>query len=205
MRGKIKSAVGLLAVLALAIGASVAPASAAVSVHPRAFAEGTLCDSMFGTCMNGYDGSEGVVKTFDRDPDDGQLMAVVSTSECGSGTVSESCPFTEGSGLNSFYSGAAIVRLQNFTNKMFYRWDNSGQVLEDASGTGELWVQFDQFANAGGLLINVAASDNHFTDGGLPDVAAFADSTGNGHPLAIVYAAESKNPSGSDAWINEGT
>ena len=68
---------------------------------------------------------------------------------------SESCPFTEGSGLNSFYSGAAIVRLQNFTNKMFYRWDNSGQLLEDASGTGELWVQFDRFANAGGLLINV--------------------------------------------------
>ena len=127
-------------------------------------------------------------------------MAVNSTSNCGSGLVTASCPFTLGLGLNDLFEGDAIVTMTNNANGYFYDSSSSG-VIESSSGDGSLWVQVNPFSGGHAGLVNVVASDN-FNHNGEDCVAAASGTAGD--PVAIFcFVATTSFPATSPLAWNE--
>jgi hypothetical protein len=157
----------LLAVSAASLGVTAAPAGAAAKAHTAAVPLFTdkvgvlLCTvNRNPMCMQGYDGLNGFIKGYPPTPGRSQRMDVTQLNNCG-GTVTHSCPFTVGSGLNNAYFGDTIVGITVQANSMSILANPNDVVLEAFTGTGQVWV-VDGFltgANAGALFVNVAAAD----------------------------------------------
>ena len=165
------------------------------------FGNGTLCDGSDDLCWSGDNGSGGVITSAHWNPDNAELMQVDTTTQCASGTVSESCPFTEGCGLNAYFAGNAIVTLANNANQLSYL-SSGGQIIEQKTGSGQLWVQVGSFENNHyGLLINVLASDKKCAFGTVPDVACYAESgIAAGNALQMFCQDETKTIHITDSW-----
>jgi hypothetical protein len=191
----------ILAVLAgistlVAMGLTTA-ASAGASGHRQAtraaagrlaagFPDGVLCDlESTPLCMNGFDGSGGLIKGFHYTPGDAQDVAVTQdTTICGpKGEVTADCPFKPGLNLNNLNIGEPIVYINNYTNGKLYYADSSGNLREGSVG--------DDFVLSGNLtgtdpesdLIDVQAS-NALSISNEWDEAC---TTGLGNPIVVKF------------------
>jgi hypothetical protein len=186
MRNKsIKVAAAIVSAVTLSLGMGILPASA------TGFSNVEVCNIQSPSlCMNGYDGNGGAVKADYLNPgSDPQVVDVTPLSNCG-GTVTYSCPFKLGSGLNTQYYGDSIVSITNVANDMTYRSDSSGDGMVEAAGggNGQVWVQNDDLGGShpGAQLINVYASD-------LLGNSAWACTEGQGSQIAVSTTYQGAN------------
>ena len=113
---------------------------------PRWVAGDVACNELSSSlCMNANVSNLGEnVKGYGYTPGNNQDMDVTwQTSECGSGLVTETCPFTEGTGLNNLLVNDRIVELSNAHTAWKYAgvFLSDNLVVTETSGDGELWVQ----------------------------------------------------------------
>lgn len=146
-----------LAAAAISFGVAPVPASA------TPFTNVVLCDlEASPLCMSGFDGNGGAVKGEPINPGQAQDVNVDVLSNCG-GKVTNTCPFTEGLGLNKFFNGDSIVSITNRANGMTYRSDSQALKVVEVSGggNGQVWVQAGDLTGShpGAFLVNVYASD----------------------------------------------
>jgi hypothetical protein len=156
-------------------------------------------------CMNGYDGTGGVVKGFadnGTSPDPTQDTNVDQDSNCGGvvTTTPAPCPFTDpvldGTGPNG-YGGDKIVSIFNSTNGMAYHWDGGVGVIESQTGDGQVWVQDGTLTgnDAGAVLVNVADTN---AQGGFPTVVC----TNNpGNALVLDTLMSNEPPPANCDWV----
>jgi hypothetical protein len=163
----------LAAISTLVVVGLTTAASAGASGHRQAtraaatrlavgFPDGVLCDfESTPLCMNGYDGTGGLIKGFHYTPGDAQDVAVTQdTTICGpNGVVTSNCPFKLGLDLNTLYIKDPIVFISNYTNSKLYYADSSDNLREGSIGD-DFVVQGDLTgSNAKADLIDVQASN----------------------------------------------
>jgi hypothetical protein len=175
----------VLTASAVSFGVASVPASA------TGFKNVVLCDlEASPLCMSGYDGNGGAVKGEPINPGAAQDVNVTVLTNCG-GTVTNTCPFTEGLGLNKLFNGASIVSITNRANGMTYRSDSQALKVVEVSGggNGQVWVQVGDMtgSNPGAFLVNVYASDKL-------GVAEIACTTGSGGQLFLEQQNSASEP-----------
>jgi hypothetical protein len=177
---KIIAVFAVLAALVASLSMTATAARAGTRVDTP-FSDVELCNlASSSLCMNGFDGDGAAVKGYPFTPGDAQDVNVYLQLNCG-GTVTHSCPFTLGSGMNDEYFGDTIIGILNDANSMVYRSNSSGDgVIESQAGNGQVWVQSGDLAGAHpmAVLVNVYASDR----AGVPIVAC---TDGTGVPLQL--------------------
>jgi len=117
--------------------------------------------------------------------------------------VTASCPFKQGCNLNTFFEGDAIVTLANNDNMMNYLFNSGGpNIIEQATGPGELWVQVGSFVQDHyGLLVNVLASDNKCEPPMHINTACYAESgAAAGKALQILCQFRTNTIHITDPW-----
>ena len=123
-------------------------------------------------CMNrnggGYTSGTKVIGWYKDSDQNENFYGVPLTTWCSSGYVTETCPFTVGSGLNARYDGDAIVTM-NTSNNQCVGADStwSEAVLGGCVPDGGAFVESN--AN-GGFLISVGVSDHWYGVLGSYDV-----------------------------------
>jgi hypothetical protein len=166
----------IFAVFVLAIGAMLGLNKQTAS----AATDETLCAGKgSGLCLNLKNGLNDIGQpyiTWANDHDDNeQLNSDLNEQNiCGNDVVSETCPFTKGSGLNSQFDNDPIVELYDAdTNGCVGSSDDVYTTNQDCNGDGTVWI------DSGYSFINRAASDDENT-------AAYLCSTGTEGSSAVI-------------------
>ncbi len=133
-------------------------------VPDAGFVDGILCNiQTTSLCMSGDDGSGGLITSrhYTSGSAAQDMFVTQSTSICGAGKVTETCPFVIGSGLNNHFDSQPIVFIGNFENQMLYYADpNSGDNLREGSRGDEFVLSADlSGADAGSQLVDVEVTN----------------------------------------------
>jgi hypothetical protein len=154
--------------------AMAAPSSTSMKTDlstSRAFFDDDVCNHSDSPelCMssNGVSGDLVYGKTWSSGSNQ-ELMDVLSTTDCGSGVVTSSCPFTSTT-LDGLYNGDQIVTLSNYNYGTFFAGQTNETVKQVTGGNGVDWVTAGCFQGGctpaqliNPYVTNQTDNDSHF-------------------------------------------
>jgi hypothetical protein len=176
----------------LRIAAAVAAAGLALGVvavaSPASAVQDQVCNHADSQCLNSWNGMVAGhdVRMYNSGVANNEFV-LVTVNRCNAqGTVSHTCPFTLGSGLNDLYYGNSVYQIWTggvgSSNLCVGTRGNGTGVLSTCNNTcsGQGGANGTLFVGVGATLINVYWTN--YTGG---SAVAYMNDTGNSHPVDL--------------------